>query len=281
MSLFKYMGATASQGFLSNLSVRFTQPKAYNDPFEMSPKFYSKGGNDLQNSNVTLKLKVEGQSSDINNIIVTENSEFNSPVTCNFIDQINENIGVTCFSHSETETTPENLLMWAHYSESHRGISVEFKDNIFSDPFVNKVRYEEKRPLFNAEILTDDSTLHISDFFFKSKHWKYEAEFRCVKKLDECTKLDVLDNGGYPIYLSKLQVETINRIFVGVNASPELKTSAHSFYQQYGITIVFLGLAKNEFKLIPTRVFSTNPQKAVQKCMSEYQNVECTFPASK
>ena len=41
MGLFKYLGVAGATGFLENQSVRFTQPKAYNDPFEMSPVFYS------------------------------------------------------------------------------------------------------------------------------------------------------------------------------------------------------------------------------------------------
>ena len=39
MGLFKYMGVVAATSFLENLTIRYNQVKAYNDPFEMSPVF--------------------------------------------------------------------------------------------------------------------------------------------------------------------------------------------------------------------------------------------------
>ena len=106
-------------------------------------------------------------------------------------------IGVYCIS-----SLKDNILMWSHYANNHKGICLEFEinfnyvdfmattvsvetfldiqtlqNNFFSYGLTN-VKYDEKRPLF--------SSLSSSNFFerngalilTKYKQWKYEQEYR-------------------------------------------------------------------------------------------------------
>ncbi len=86
--------------------------------------------------------------------------------------------GVSCFSLRH-----DNLLMWAHYGDYHRGVCLEFNvehdQTFFKD--VLAVNYKEEYPKIDfignpkhaiPEIITN-----------KSIHWQYEEEYRSCKKV--------------------------------------------------------------------------------------------------
>jgi Protein of unknown function (DUF2971) len=71
----------------------------------------------------------------------------------------------------------DNPLLWAHYAESHTGVSIRFDTQ--ADPMRNAVRviYSEKYPVHDRLGLDADD-LHEKTCLMKSTHWKYENEFR-------------------------------------------------------------------------------------------------------
>jgi len=88
------------------------------------------------------------------------------------------NAGVYCMSAKK-----DNLLMWAHYSDGHKGFCLKFttepEDSFFSnaEQVVYKTEYPvvkmyigNKRDWGNESILT------------KSTDWEYEEEWRCISK---------------------------------------------------------------------------------------------------
>jgi len=82
-------------------------------------------------------------------------------------------------------TTNNDILMWSHYADSHKGIYLEFNQDssLFSD--ANFVRYSFNRPMINEEDDDDDGkTRIIKTFLTKSDHWEYEKEWRICKKND-------------------------------------------------------------------------------------------------
>jgi hypothetical protein len=85
-------------------------------------------------------------------------------------------IGVCCFSKNNT-----NLLMWAHYADSHQGVCLEFdpKYEPFSKSF--NVQYGLEIPEVNSDLLyeKEDITESIQKLLsFKSLDWKHEEEIR-------------------------------------------------------------------------------------------------------
>lgn len=92
--------------------------------------------------------------------------------------------GVCCFTAKK-----DNLLMWAHYADYHKGICLGFEKNIkfkvknngvISMP--KKVTYSEKRP--KVDFLNFNKINEINPFtstlYTKSEEWRYEEEYRCV-----------------------------------------------------------------------------------------------------
>lgn len=76
----------------------------------------------------------------------------------------------------------DDLLMWAHYSDSHRGICLQFdtaKDlSIFWEAY--KITYQENYPIVNVmDMGTYDQFFNL--FATKSTHWEYEQERRAIK----------------------------------------------------------------------------------------------------
>ncbi len=77
----------------------------------------------------------------------------------------------------------DNELMWAHYSEKHQGICLEFGvDNVL---FCNaeKVSYLEEYPVYDLTL--DEDSEHIKPLISKSSAWEYEDEYRLVAFQDE------------------------------------------------------------------------------------------------
>lgn len=133
----------------------------------------------------------------------------------------NESLGVLCLTEK-----PDNLLMWAHYADHHRGAVIEFDENheFFNqrvgteDEFrhFRKVLYTEERP---AVFLNNSSAVDF--FYFKSKEWKYEDEWRLIVPLNNCAKR--IDTGtGLPICLFAVPPLCITAVAVGVRM-PEFR----------------------------------------------------------
>ena len=98
---------------------------------------------------------------------------------------------------------PDDLLMWSHYAESHKGICFEFEDDlkrsIFSDCPVDfyHISYSESHPFkavmddlqsgkrFNSDdgflnLWQMASALMLASITVKHKSWEYEEECRIV-----------------------------------------------------------------------------------------------------
>ena len=90
-------------------------------------------------------------------------------------------LGVCCFSEKR-----DNILMWAHYAEQHTGFCLEFDiDNDFFRPITSaiKVKYDAILPELNVMQLPNDPSGELGmKLVTKAEDWKYEQEWRIVKK---------------------------------------------------------------------------------------------------
>jgi hypothetical protein len=98
------------------------------------------------------------------------------------IRQINRGIGI--FSMS---ARCDNLLMWSHYADCHRGICVEFKvtgGKLFGCDLC-EVNYEEEYPKLSVY---DDIDLEWTKRYLTTKacDWRYEQEWRIVYRETGC-----------------------------------------------------------------------------------------------
>lgn len=113
----------------------------------------------------------------------------------------------------EHETFPNNELLWAHYSNSHKGFCIEYDldmltENLSRDFDISdkiNVSYEDERP----EVSETDSLFQVRKKVFgtKSLAWKYENEVRLV-----------FSKGGLK---NLYQKKAISAIYFGLNISLE------------------------------------------------------------
>ena len=121
------------------------------------------------------------------------------------LESINTTFGILCFTEKK-----DNLLMWSHYANSHKGFVLEFFPNhIYFDrrqkvnqiaEHLKKVRYTIKRPefvFFNDDLSKNQMMDNWIDNFIwvKSAHWEYEQEWRMLSTFNMCEKtIEKADN---------------------------------------------------------------------------------------
>jgi len=80
---------------------------------------------------------------------------------------------------------PNSILMWTHYSNSHKGFQVKLKINKEYNEYLYPVKYTHKKPLRTLEELHKSTKKNILDnfkkeFFTKAMDWQYENEYRLI-----------------------------------------------------------------------------------------------------
>ena len=110
---------------LQNGMIRFTQPADFNDPFEASPSF-SGDRPDLDNVLLAQHLSSAEPCLDQNRrqrladglrLLPSLRRDF----ALDYPAKLSEHFVVLCLSRSRS-----NLLMWAHYTDCHRGFVIGF-----------------------------------------------------------------------------------------------------------------------------------------------------------
>ncbi|MCA6129139.1 DUF2971 domain-containing protein [Thalassolituus oleivorans] len=168
--LFKYM--PYRKEFFENFYLRCTPRSALNDPFELRPS-------DQYMRDHTWDLLAQREMTP-----ETELSEELLDFNSGFLKRAFNKMGIVSFSE-----TNDNLLMWSHYADNHRGIVVTF--NTSHDFFkkdgsksrqLGRVQYRKDR--MKAVPLALKNGFHMSDstriYFEKSDEWIYEKEHRLI-----------------------------------------------------------------------------------------------------
>ena len=85
-------------------------------------------------------------------------------------------IGICCFSEIY-----DNVLMWSHYADSHRGVCLQFEGTSHTPFFgmAQKVRYQIEYPIVNPIVDEPDKMVNLA-LLSKAKFWKYEKEWRII-----------------------------------------------------------------------------------------------------
>jgi len=216
MALYKYLTIETAKRVITG-SIRFTQPGAFNDPFEMLPELHvpeSFGDKDL---NIRFSVTAGRRNPPIGELEVDfENDHCNDINSRKILASLNQSIGVLCLTQN-----PKSLLMWSHYADEYSGAVIEFDEDheFFEGKF--DVDYREHRPKkdVSSYLTSSDSFVPISELCVKPKEWEYENEIRLVRSLNDCNK--VADNGEFPIYVMDVPADAIKSIILGERTSVE------------------------------------------------------------
>ena len=122
--------------------------------------------------------------------------------------------------------TPDNLLMWAHYAEGHRGFVLMldgshdfFRDDrpVFGFEKPERVEYSSERPQMP---LNDPNMSAI--FFIKGSPWTYEREWRYLKEIEDAVVLRQQTN-ALPVALFHVPPKCIQGVILGCYRDRELE----------------------------------------------------------
>lgn len=236
MKIYKFFSQNRIEQILVDSMLRFTQSSELNDPFESRPHIEGLINPDLIKEKITEDFLVK-LCDDIKQSNPEIYEEFLSPISPEQFQETHENakimldfiaslLNTKFYEKSNKEfgilsltSKFDNLLMWAHYADSHQGFAVEFKKNhLFFNQNYHKnnflgtlqaITYSKERP---QDYLHD---LNIQKVYLtKSDDWVYEEEYRMFLPLENAT-----ETKRETIYLFKFPLDMINAIYCGCNMS--------------------------------------------------------------
>jgi len=197
--LYKYLTATALNASINNLTLRFTIPSFFNDPFDCA-------------SSTTPTQK--NHSENLTNYL---RAHFHRNKT-----------GALCLTRN-----PFNLLMWAHYASDHQGAVIGIDTEISGLECENKniisakngsIIYTSVRPqAFDIPLdftsKSDRANLEAM-FLHKSIHWAYEEEVRVLKIIN--SDFDEFTVVHKEMSFSDFEIpkEAIREIYLGARFQP-------------------------------------------------------------
>ena len=226
MNLYKYVGFDACERIFENMTMAFSTPEFFNDPFECS----------------TLLTPPDDEPLLVEVLLGPVRRWAKTHIVKN-------NYAILSLTRA-----PLNPLMWSHYANCHRGFVVEIDPrkcgltsldtNTIPAQFGSVIYSMTKPPAsvlgdfgpgFNlggtAQFQCDNLEKLQRYFLHKPLCWSYEEEVRVVKCIsgdDFQTKSGILDcitGGAKPLYRIKIPIDGIRSIYLGLR-NPLLESHA-------------------------------------------------------
>ncbi|GJL60611.1 MAG: hypothetical protein NPIRA03_34680 [Nitrospirales bacterium] len=152
---------------------------------------------------------------------------------------------ILCVSDATAIEPYGDILMWAHYSNGHKGIKISFDTEKigWNDLKIDQVEYSEDR------VMLDPIKIHKGDptvkddikraLIVKSLGWKYEQEYRWFIQVQKC-ELDTEKN----IHFVKIPAEAIISVDIGVKALPQIKEGITDLMRENDLSHIEIRHAK-------------------------------------
>src|SRR5882724_807413 len=228
MLVYKY-GHPDRIDVLADGLIRFTQPAALNDPFETLPNLQAV--REGLRESASQIIEKHGNRGSVESLAAQVSVE----------PRINEGLAKfqrdtnTKYAFLSLSKKRNNLLMWSHYADAHRGFVIGFDSSnaFFKRREFNvvtplqEVKYSAIRGIVPASALnplSDHKGVDLAKIFFftKNRHWSYEEELRMVVNLNTADKI-VEVKSGFDIHLFKFPSESLKEIIFGYQMSKELR----------------------------------------------------------
>jgi hypothetical protein len=195
--LYKYQSIASGSYALDNLrngQIWFSKPYLLNDPFDFAIPFTINGTDGEYQEfydEMVNRLKIQGRLDEIEkneSLYVIDGkliSKFRKQIEETLLEEnqkiINDKfsqMGVTCFSKRF-----DNVLMWSHYADRHKGLCLEFDTNYSPfniQEYLHSVIYSELYPSLSPVDIFRSTHLAIDPLITKSKDWETEEEWRLI-----------------------------------------------------------------------------------------------------
>lgn len=261
MSLYKYLTIDTLKKVIGG-SIRFTQPGAFNDPFEMLPELHVP---EEFNNNIHIRFDVTGPRREppVGELDPNYKSDNCNDVTSrDILSSLNKSIGVLCLSKNH-----DSLLMWSHYADEYSGAVIKFDDQ--HEFFQGKIEvdYRKKRPIKDiSTYITDGAAIPIAELCVKSDQWEYEAEVRIVRSLTDCKKVAEVDK--YPVYTMDIPVECIKSIILGERTSLAHQKEIWELVKQTNISLSLAAIGNWGYEFRQELIKCNEPYSKINPIMS-------------
>lgn len=175
--------------------------------------------------------------------------------------KIKESVIVSCFG-----STCDQPLMWAHYTEKHKGACVEFE---IDDKDFKIMHYEKKKVEFDLykalqiifghqlakkEVDAEDEKYSFlyKPLLTKSLDWIYEGEVRCVYSINKRDPkiYESTNDKGETILL--LKMPKIKRIYLGCKSSSSFEKTIREYSGD--IPLFKMKKKEEEYGLVPEAI---------------------------
>ena len=250
--LFKYVDLEGAKKILFDNTLKATPPNKFNDPFELMAggvcnmsrehDFHLLRSYDSYKKARKLKMfddcyaryieHIDSNQRLINHVIESSLSNQDSyhNEIAELVNELSKTAGIVCFS-----ATNDNILMWSHYADQHKGVVIGFDSSLLSDDWI-PVDYKNERYLLNVERLTDrDETIKM--IARKSDLWAYEEEYRFVFfLLQKCQNKNCNDDAFFTF---EYRSEAIREVIFGCRMSDaNINDLGIALKERYGNSIM-------------------------------------------
>lgn len=204
---YKYSRVENVYKMLESKTLWFSSPKDFNDSFDCNVNLIDFIPSELDIVKL-INEKVDGNRS-VRRKEIQKNKQNSYRIKKQISEQFQEifyNSGVCCFSEVE-----DNMLMWSHYADNHKGICLKFKSTIAHVATMTaKVKYSEN--FEKVKYFSDDpySIYHL--VFSKSDNWSYEKEIRAFIMIHNGKVEFEIDNLEEIIFGCKIEKDEIENI---------------------------------------------------------------------
>ena len=190
--LYKYRDTGKfTEAIFGTRTLYFAPPSGFNDPFDCGFRIAVTGSN---NAAVTESVawqaikekcpdmppaeQIEGAKQVRRALLRRRRTELEDIVVEKLAKDTNARVGICCFSEVN-----DDILMWSHYSDCHRGICLEFSLVRGFLRAAQPVEYSRRYPSLDlASVVVDEDLRAAAPWMLrKAKHWSYEKEWRVLE----------------------------------------------------------------------------------------------------
>lgn len=267
MTLFKYIRPERID-VIENLEIRFTQPDALNDPFELRPHFesivaeadvlanFSETPADLRpmvaqaysmlSEDQRAMLPLDAAMQAVEAFMGTDDAREATaqglqlflrsmrdgavPIREAIYRAFNDNVGILSLSE-----IPDHELMWSHYADTHTGLVLCFDEQ---HAFFNRRRSENDEFYFVRKVhYSDDPAVSLATIdgdallVTKGTKWSYEKEWRMLVPLRDARRC--LKTSGDTVHLFSFPPEALRGIILGARATAAIEASIQNILNEH------------------------------------------------
>ncbi|APP09250.1 hypothetical protein VH1709_contig00129-0001 [Vibrio harveyi] len=251
MKVYKYVPfSEGSLQILKSSTMKFSSAPEFNDPFDCVVNYDVDSSIDAYMSRPEILDQIASGLGLLPEHVQEHNEELRGRIRTviesgAIHDTLMEKVGICSLSKSH-----DNILMWSHYADNHKGFVVEFTLDVNDERIVNNpefffggndVEYSHDMPI--KVVGTDNFSDHYRQFLVKSQDWKYEQEYRVLST-----------NKGAGIH--KFDHRLISSVIVGAKMPPEnyriLVNEVVEFMNRYdrNIPVQKATIAKDKYELV-------------------------------